>query len=129
MTQLTSGPTILVVDDDPDVRSTLAEILAEEGYRVMEAASGREALAYLQTSAPPALILLDLMMPDMDGWQFREEQQADPRLAAIPVVVVSAFIDDAEKVASLGAIQCLRKPVALDVLLETIERGSHRVEG
>ena len=82
--------TILVVDDDADIRDSVAEVLEDAGYRVQQAANGREALDYLQASAYPCIILLDLMMPVMDGPQFRAAQQSKPTLAGIPVVVISA---------------------------------------
>lgn len=82
---------ILIVDDDNDVRSALSELLEEEGFSVQGAPNGREALARLRAGGVhPAVILLDLMMPGMDGWDFRSEQMRDPNLAAVPVVVVSA---------------------------------------
>ena len=82
---------ILIVDDDNDVRSALAELLEEEGFAVEGAPNGRAALARLRDGAAhPAVILLDLMMPGMDGWDFRSEQMRDPELARVPVVIVSA---------------------------------------
>jgi len=82
---------ILIVDDDNDTRSALSEMLEEEGFTVEGAPNGREALARLRGGkAHPAVILLDLMMPGMDGWDFRSEQLRDPKLARVPVVVVSA---------------------------------------
>jgi CheY-like chemotaxis protein len=82
---------ILIVDDDNDVRSALSELLEEEGFSVNGAPNGREALALLRGgNVHPAVILLDLMMPGMDGWDFRSEQMRDPELAAVPVVIVSA---------------------------------------
>ncbi|MBC7545053.1 MAG: response regulator, partial [Candidatus Sericytochromatia bacterium] len=80
---------ILIVEDDIDIRETLAEILADEGYSVASAANGLDAISYLQTEAMPCVILLDLMMPVMSGWEFRAKQQQDPTLAGIPVVVLS----------------------------------------
>src|SRR4051794_28574938 len=85
-----SSKLILVVDDDPDLRDTLGQILEDEGYSVAAASNGREALAYLRERPAPSLILLDLMMPVMDGWQFRSEQRLDSVLAKIPVLVISA---------------------------------------
>lgn len=113
--------TILVVDDDQDIRDTLTELLVEEGYEVIGAAHGGEALAALKDEPRPDLILLDLMMPIMDGWQFRTEQRNNPALADIPVVVVSATGKD-EKVAKLGAAQLLKKPIRLEELLEAVAR-------
>src|SRR5436305_4151442 len=82
---------ILIVDDDSDVRAALSELLEDEGFSVEGAPNGREALARLrQGQVHPAVILLDLMMPGMDGWDFRSEQMRDPQLAAVPVVIVSA---------------------------------------
>ena len=86
-----SSGAVLIVDDDNDVRSALAELLEEEGFSVEGAPNGREALALLRGgTVHPAVILLDLMMPGMDGWDFRHEQMRDPKLAAVPVVIVSA---------------------------------------
>ena len=81
---------ILVVDDDAGSRSALTLLLRDEGFAVMAVAGGREALEYLQGSPLPELIVLDLMMPGMDGWDLRHAQKRDPRLAAIPVIAVSA---------------------------------------
>lgn len=82
---------ILIVDDDSDVRAALSELLEAEGFSVEGAPDGREALVRLRTAkVHPAVILLDLMMPGMDGWDFRTEQMRDPQLADVPVVIVSA---------------------------------------
>ena len=81
---------ILIVDDDKDVRSALAELLEGEGYTVAGAHNGHEALKLMRDGLHPAIILLDLMMPVMDGWDFRREQQRDPALLHVPVVIVSA---------------------------------------
>jgi CheY-like chemotaxis protein len=109
---------ILVVDDDVDIRDAITVVLQGEGYRVASAANGRDALDYLHRSAPPDLVLLDLMMPVMDGWQFRREQKRDPALASIPVVVISS----AASTLSLGVADFLQKPVAFDQLLNTVRR-------
>jgi CheY-like chemotaxis protein len=81
---------LLVVEDDPDIRDTLAEALAWEGYDVTTASNGLEALELLRGGLHADVILLDLMMPVMSGWEFRRVQQDDPALAGIPVVVLSA---------------------------------------
>jgi len=81
---------ILLVDDDPDLRQCLVDILEDDGFATQTAGTGREALALLQAPKLPSLILLDLMMPELNGWQFYERQQLDPRLAHIPVLVVTA---------------------------------------
>jgi CheY-like chemotaxis protein len=113
---------ILVIDDDPDIRSSLCDILGEEGYRVAGARNGREALDYLKNQTRPSLILLDMMMPEMDGWRFRREQQKLPELADIPVVVLSAHGNVRDAALALGAADYLRKPLRIDSLLEIAER-------
>ena len=89
--------TILIVDDDCDVRRALTELLEDEGYAVAGAANGRAALDMIRGGVRPALILLDLMMPGMNGWDFRNAQLRDPELSAVPVVIVTAsgFTQDA----------------------------------
>jgi two-component system chemotaxis response regulator CheY len=112
---------ILVVDDDVAIREALEAVLEDEGYVVQSAANGREALALLRAGeGPPAVILLDLMMPVMNGWEFRAAQQDDPILAQIPVVVISADRDVAAKAAALQVPRYLAKPVNLDVLLDMV---------
>src|ERR1044071_1184503 len=76
---------ILVVEDDSAIREVLTDVLESEGYQVLNAANGREAIQLLRSSTLPCLILLDLMMPVMNGWQFRDEQRQDPLLAPVPV--------------------------------------------
>src|SRR5689334_10355653 len=79
---------VLIVDDDEDVREAVRAVLENEGYRTAEAEDGREALAFVQEAEDkPALLLLDLMMPTMDGWQLRARLSSDPELAAIPIVI------------------------------------------
>jgi CheY-like chemotaxis protein len=114
--------TILVVEDDPDIRETIAQILEEEGYRALMAENGQEALRRLAEGPRPRLILLDLMMPVMDGWQFREEQRKDPTIATIPVVVVSADGQVRQKAERIHADGHIRKPVGIDALLAVVER-------
>jgi CheY-like chemotaxis protein len=113
---------ILVVDDDPDIRDSLTEILGDEGYRVTGVGNGREALAYLTAQTRPSLILLDMMMPEMDGWRFRVEQQKNPDFAGIPVVILSAHGNVREAALALGAADYLRKPLRIESLLEIAER-------
>ncbi|MCU1277255.1 MAG: chemotaxis protein CheY [bacterium] len=83
------APTVLVVDDDRDIRDSLRMLLEDEGYRVQTAADGAEAVATMQ-SEPPDFVILDLMMPVMDGWEVAGRMHDDERLAAIPVCVVTA---------------------------------------
>ncbi len=106
---------ILVVDDERDLRDTIAEVLSDEGYDVEEAGDGAEALTKAR-QVHPALVLLDLMMPGMNGWEFRTRQRGDPDLAAIPVIVVSAL----GKVPGVDAAAYLQKPFELDDLLNAV---------
>ena len=105
---------ILLVDDDEALRDVLTEALIDEGFTVSSSANGLEALTTLRAGLRPDVILLDLMMPIMDGWAFREEQSRDPALASIPVVVVTA-VHSLHKPIDARAI--LRKPFKLDELL------------
>jgi CheY-like chemotaxis protein len=115
-------PIVLVVDDDRDLRESLCEVLTEEGYTAAGAADGQAALDYLR-SVPtlPRLVFLDLMMPRMNGWQFRDAQKADPRIAQIPVAVITAMGSDSA-VASIDADQVIRKPPGIEELLATCRR-------
>jgi CheY-like chemotaxis protein len=121
---------ILVVDDDPLTRDVLRYLLEGRGYEVLTAANGREALDLLRNSCRPFLILLDLGMPVMTGRQFRAEQQRDPELAAIPVVLISGESNLRQSAASLGGVLWFAKPVDFDELLRVIwqlEEGRQRV--
>ncbi len=123
---MTTGPLprpgVLVVEDDLDIGEIVRLILEAEGYPVAVVRNGREAIAYLQAAGPPCLILLDLMMPVMDGWQFRAEQRRDPAWAAVPVVVISADARVPQKASALGATGYLAKPIDFDALLATVKR-------
>jgi CheY-like chemotaxis protein len=111
--------TVMVVEDDGCIREMLIEILGGEGLVAVGARNGAEALERLRRERlRPALILLDLMMPVMDGWQFRVEQLGDPSLARIPVVVMSASDDDRE----VPADGRVRKPFDIDTLLRVVSR-------
>ncbi len=116
---------ILVVEDDADIREDLAELLRDEGYDVATAVNGEDGLALLRREASVGLILLDLMMPVMDGWQFREAQLADPALASVPIIVLSADGDTPRKASALRANAYLTKPFALPRLLTTIHTLLH----
>jgi CheY-like chemotaxis protein len=113
--------TILVVDDDLDVRRLLESCLTAEGYDVVTAANGWEALQRLETCRP-SIILLDLMMPVMDGETFRGHQQREPALQQIPVVCLSAKHDARTIAAQLGAMECFQKPFDLDCLVAAVRR-------
>jgi CheY-like chemotaxis protein len=110
---------VLIVDDDPDVRSALGEILASEGCAVTEAGDGWEGLRVAREERPD-LILLDLMMPRMDGFQFRTAQRGDAAIASIPVVVISG--SDADAGQGFGAAAYLHKPFDLGALVATVDR-------
>jgi two-component system response regulator MprA len=112
---------VLVVDDDPSIQGFLAEALTDEGYGVRTAANGREALTVL-AGWHPDLILLDLMMPEMDGWAFRAEQRTRADLADVPVIVLSAMRDLTSRVQTLDPAGVFAKPFDLERLLATIER-------
>ena len=111
---------ILVVEDEDDVRESLAAILESEGYSVLEAAHGGEALECLRAGDDVGLILLDMFMPTMNGWAFRDAQRRDPDLSAIPVIVLSADGAAVKSAASMGALDYMVKPVDFDRLLKLI---------
>ena len=110
--------TIFIVEDDVDTREMLRRFLELEGYRVEIAANGRQALDRLKAGLNACVIVLDLMMPVMDGWQFRREQVRHKALAAIPVIVVSAA--GRERLGEIRADAVVSKPVDLDELLARI---------
>lgn len=114
---------VLVVDDDPFIREVLVELLEDEGYSVTQATNGLEAMQTLQQHLnQPCLILLDLMMPRMNGWEFRAAQQQMPNLAAIPVVTISAHADLLQTIHRLDAAEHLSKPLDIDRLLAIVKR-------
>lgn len=116
---------ILIVEDDDGIREALQELLEFEGFDVVGARDGQIAIDFLKASPRlPQLVLLDLMMPRKDGMGFREEQRQDERLKHIPVVIMSADGNVAEKKARAGAAEYLKKPVEMDVLLAAVERFS-----
>jgi CheY-like chemotaxis protein len=108
---------VLIVEDDVDIRETLGELLESAGYEIVRAANGLEALAAARR-APPDLIVLDLMMPVMDGWQFRSAQRRDPALASVPVIAISASAGSS----TIDADTYLEKPFALDRFLAEVAR-------
>ena len=115
--------TILIVEDDADTSDAIAEVLEDGNYRPLRAPNGAAALDELRAAErAPCIILLDMMMPVMDGREFRAQQREDPSLRAIPVVVLSAHADAASYAAQMDAEGYLRKPIDLRVLLETVER-------
>jgi CheY-like chemotaxis protein len=109
---MNAARSVLVVDDDWQTRYGLRMALEAAGFTVLEAADGAEALAQLRDGLLPHVILLDMVMPVMNGWEFRREQLRDPRLAGLPVVVFSAAYESAPRAAeSLGVARVLQKPV------------------
>ncbi|NUQ77473.1 MAG: response regulator [Polyangiaceae bacterium] len=113
---------ILIVEDDPDVSEAVETVLTDEGYSTRTAKNGEEALAILRGGFIPGLILLDVMMPVMDAFGFRAEQLKDPTLAAIPTVIMSAAHKLGDMARELGVRAYLAKPVALEALLDVVDR-------
>lgn len=112
---------VMVVEDDLDVRQALVDILEDHGFRAVGMSDGAEALAFLLGAAElPCLILLDLMMPIMDGATFREAQRREPRLASIPVVVLSAYRDVDRHADGLDAVSVLLKPPSVRELVNVL---------
>lgn len=107
---------VLVVDDDADVREAVAEAIADAGYIVEQAVNGQDALDKMR-AASPCIVLLDLMMPVMDGWEVVSAMDSDPRLASVPVCVVSAQ----DRIAPPRNSCVLKKPVTVASLLRTVE--------
>lgn len=121
---------ILLVEDDAAICDAMSELLVSEGYEVHCAMDGQQALDWLREAEPlPHLILLDLMMPVLDGIQFRLRQVAEDRLSDIPVVVMSADTRGAEKSSGIGAHGYLKKPLEIDDLLDIVERWTRHIPG
>jgi two-component system, OmpR family, response regulator CpxR len=115
MTRTRRRPSVLVVDDDEAIRQVVSEVLLDEGYEVVCAENGVQALRELHKEHPPDLVLLDLMMPVMSGWEVLEQLQSNDELSHIPVVVVSAMT-------APGVQEHLSKPIDLEHLLSTVGR-------
>ena len=114
-------PSVLVVDDDPAIRETLGELLRAEGYDVSSAENGAVALRIMRTNPRPDVIVLDLMMPIMSGWELLEEVEADASLSVLPILVVSAMgAPVASQTLSGGVRMCLPKPPDVDALLDAL---------
>jgi DNA-binding response OmpR family regulator len=125
-----SGPTcapharrVFVVDDDASIQGFLVDALADDGYIVRTATNGRDALAILREWRPD-LILLDLMLPEMSGWEFRANQLAQPDVAAVPVIVLSAMRNPTPTVPGLAPARVVAKPFDLEELLAAIDELS-----
>jgi CheY-like chemotaxis protein len=111
---------VLVVEDDDTIRETLVEFLGDHGFLASGASHGREALDKLSATEPPCLIVLDLMMPVMDGREFRAQMLADPELSKVPVIVISALREGS--LADLQVTSFLKKPLKLADLLTLVKR-------
>lgn len=113
---------ILVVDDEMIICELLTDVLTEEGYQVVTAANGQEALDYLRQNSPPCLILLDMMMPVMDGPAFRSRQRSDPALTEIPVIVMTAGMSRERLEQLIEADEYMLTPFGIDHLLDLVQR-------
>jgi CheY-like chemotaxis protein len=123
MVQGGSGKVVLIVDDDRGFRAALAALLRAEGYRAAAVGDGDEAWARLTTGPPPDLVVLDMLLPGIDGWALLARRGADPKLARVPVLVVTALgAASPAWAAELGASGFLRKPVAVEELLAEVRR-------
>lgn len=121
---------ILVVDDDPEIRETVIEVLEDAGYQAVGASDGIEALAQLRDPEDRwCVVLLDLMMPNMDGRAFRMEQMQDPGISPIPVVIVSAMSDVTETAEELQVAAHVTKPLRLTELVSIVNRFCDRATG
>jgi CheY-like chemotaxis protein len=115
------GAWLLVVDDDEDIRDTVKSLLELKGYRVATAADGAEGLARMREGTPPAVVILDLMMPGMSGEEFRAAQLRDRNLATVPVIVLSGAGRLSER-QSLAGTEVVPKPIDLQVLFAIVAR-------
>jgi CheY-like chemotaxis protein len=117
-------PTVLVIDDDPDLVRLMAKFLRLEGFASVSAANGREALAYLQSGGEASVILLDLRMPVMDGWAFRAAQRSDPAIANIPVIVLSG-VESPMLQQQLTAAASFQKPAKFMNVVKAVREICH----
>jgi len=118
-----SAPTLLVVDDDANIARALSNLLEDEGYRVVAAENGKRGLELVEAGLRPNAIILDLMMPVMDGWDFRAEQLKDPAIRETPVIVLTATGFSRRTIREqFGGVEYLAKPPSTDHLLDTLRR-------
>lgn len=113
---------VLIVDDDRDMRDAISDVLEIEGFSTGTASDGQEALDYLRNDHGVCAILLDLMMPRMNGWEFRKAQSEDPRIASIPVIIITADGNAAEKATRLAADDFLQKPMPPERLVSMVSK-------
>lgn len=118
-----NAATVLVVEDDEVARRALVALLQGQGWQVNLAADGRAALDLLAKGLQPSIILLDMILPNVDGWRFLQLHRADPELDTIPVVITTGLtVASPEWARSLGAVGFLRKPVDADALLDLVRQ-------
>ncbi len=110
---------ILVIDDDASIRDVMKMSLETEGYEVVSAENGKAGLESIKLAGRPSVIVLDLMMPVMNGWKFLDAMKTDPVLTSIPVIVISAFVDQEPNIA---ASEVLSKPFSMRILLDKIRK-------
>lgn len=113
---------MLVVDDNDDVREALVTLLGMHGYRASGESSGVAALQRLRSGFRPSVVLLDLRMPEMDGWTVWAKMHAEPALASIPVIMVSGDPEQSRRAEALGVRNFVRKPIDADTLIATVAR-------
>jgi two-component system chemotaxis response regulator CheY len=123
---MVDSPCLMIVEDDTMTRLIFEEALRDEGFDVLAAANGWEALRLLRGGIRPRLLFVDLVMPVMDGKTFIDHKAGDPKLCDIPVVILSAASDIEERCVALGAVTFLRKPVKLEVLIEIVEQFARK---
>ena len=115
--KVSSTAQILIVEDDDDLRTVVTDLLRQLGYRVAAAVNGRDALDYLRANRPPSLIVLDLMMPIMDGVEFCRRRLRDPALRTIPIFLFTAR---GQSIANVSAVRVLRKPLVVNELIDAV---------
>ena len=118
---------ILVIEDDDPLRTVLCEVLEDHGFRAVPASNGLHALAQLQTLERPDLIILDLMMPVMNGWDFHKHLKANEKLQSVPVLLLSAYVRKGTHTGPQDVAGALQKPVSVDELLGWVRRLAVRV--
>ena len=120
--EMNLADTVLIVDDDRGIRRSLQQVLGDEGFAIAEAGNGQEALERLHQAPLPAVILLDLMMPVMDGYALSRRMRDEPELSKIPVIVVTAGGNCHEVKSNIAVRDCLHKPIDLNRLLASVSR-------
>lgn len=121
-----NSTTVLVVDDDAEIRQAIAEVLDDEGYAVLLAANGKEALDLIAAGQRPDVILLDVMMPVMDGWHFLSARLKHPDLIEVPIIIISAGQEAEREARKVGVFEVAKKPLHVDDLIHRIEECRRR---